>query len=960
MNGFSWEPDCVRSRIPDDLPAKAKFDDLVAAAASARSGGIMVVTGGTGSGKTTLTPLALACAGYASVRVAMPGRAMVRSAVQALKAWRMDKDVGQQLRGESRGLHSRVVFATYGALLQQLLADGELHSEAVILDEFHCLGDSSDLQVLLAALLCKPASERPLVVLTSATMPDLAAMGFPDGLPTVHVSSAGRFEVKHIDHLNARTAEEAEQLAFDRAVAAQLWLKSKHGDTGNACAIVFLPSREACEKRADEAVSRGLPAFAAHADLPKEDWALEGGPNRIIFCTSVLEASVTIKTVEVVIDSGLTKGLAVDPGTGQTYLSLQKATEAQSLQRAGRAGRLCPGHYCRIVPADFCARTPLPLGYDERFYVQLAALEVGVDTLPAGAKPAAELAHSKTHGLESALAMRGGELLECGHRMLRLQTTSLEQRVLDAASEADLLRAGISLVAWSRQGYQVFRRLKDSDPRHTVVTEQRAKLIKQAGGSEPHLWLLLRSVSASRQAKASLCLSDRVLQQVLDDELELCELLRLPRAPGGDEGTALAIADKLVKALEPLATLYAASEGGGRRGGRWASVQKLQPSCLGRADVPALLRDSAGGRWMACLATSPIEVGWRLKYEMKLTWPVDPRPAEPQQPPAWESWVVDSLPAVPQQPVPQPPAWESWALNSQAPTEAAQPPLRPSEAPQQLSWPTEPQPPLLPSASWPAASSLTRGKVGQLWVCAQNTATRPTGEIGSTRCGTVMVGEVYRQVGEGHAFYGSSPDDGQRITYVAALMSPAGGGASNWATLVSLRESGLFRALWVGFPAEPQVKPGSQAWEPQENTQAGYHEEPQAETQAEPAEAQLQRQTLPELQPPWPVAADAQPRAVAPPRPTTQPQPPQPPPQQPPQQPPQVVLPGDLFRSPTSVTCMWQLDALGCYFELVEVGGLAGGGWHGFQSPPPSLFIRGAAKPPLYLKNSKRWAVSPW
>jgi len=126
----------------------------------------MVFFGGTGSGKTTLTPLALACAGY-TVHVAMPGRgAMVRSAVQTLKTWRMDKEVGQQLRGESRWLRSRVGFATCGALLHQLLADGTVHSETVILDEFHCIGDSSDLQVLVAALLFKLASQRQLIVLT--------------------------------------------------------------------------------------------------------------------------------------------------------------------------------------------------------------------------------------------------------------------------------------------------------------------------------------------------------------------------------------------------------------------------------------------------------------------------------------------------------------------------------------------------------------------------------------------------------------------------------------------------------------------------------------------------------------------------------------------------------------------------------------------------------------------------
>lgn len=558
------------------------------------------MTGGTGSGKTTVTPLALACTG-ATVRVAMPGRAMVLSAVRALGGWGIE--AGQQLKGESKGLSGRIVFSTYGALLKQVLADELDPATTVVLDEFHELRRNSDLQALAAALLYR----RPRVlVLASATMPDISAFG---ETTRVHVSCEGRFRVRPMPVITVDTAVEAEQAVFDQAVDSQKWLLQKHGDHGDACVLAFLPSREACEKRAEEALALGISAYAAHSDVPKEDWGLAGGANRIIFSTDVLQASVTVPTVEVVVDSGMTKDLRLDSASGQCYLGLQKATEAQRQQRAGRAGRLCDGFVIHVEVNDLQACSELPLGCDDRFFLQMVSL--GIPEVPAAVRPDETLSTSKMARLAAAGAVVQGRLGRIGVRMLDWGTSLHEQRLLDVAEEAGLQAAGACVVAWSRRGGEVFRRLKDTDPQKAAIQRRREGLLEQAQGSDLRLWLLM-TASPSPATTRALGLSARKLKEIEADEEDLCVRLQVPRSCPTPEA-ALQNAVRLEAALLPLAEVF--QEDGG---GRWSSSSG---TCAG---LPQILKRYVGSTGaQASLGALPVDNGWRVKLVMHLTWPVE-------------------------------------------------------------------------------------------------------------------------------------------------------------------------------------------------------------------------------------------------------------------------------------------------------------------------------------------------
>ncbi|HNN00648.1 MAG TPA: ATP-dependent helicase C-terminal domain-containing protein, partial [Turneriella sp.] len=81
------------------------------------------------------------------------------------------------------------------------------------------------------------------------------------------------------------------------------------------------------------------------------------GERRIIVATPIAESSLTLEGLTVVIDSGLVRQPALDPGTGLSYLETVPITQDSAIQRAGRAGRLGPGTCYRMyTEADFRRR----------------------------------------------------------------------------------------------------------------------------------------------------------------------------------------------------------------------------------------------------------------------------------------------------------------------------------------------------------------------------------------------------------------------------------------------------------------------------------------------------------------------------------------------------------------------------------------------------------------------------
>lgn len=74
---------------------------------------------------------------------------------------------------------------------------------------------------------------------------------------------------------------------------------------------------------------------------------------KIILSTNIAENSVTIPTVNVVIDFCLTKYLVASPESNMASLKINWTSKTSCLQRAGRTGRVCDGDVYHMVPKRF-------------------------------------------------------------------------------------------------------------------------------------------------------------------------------------------------------------------------------------------------------------------------------------------------------------------------------------------------------------------------------------------------------------------------------------------------------------------------------------------------------------------------------------------------------------------------------------------------------------------------------
>lgn len=331
--------------------------------------GTVVVTAEPGAGKSTILPLVMANAaaartttdrsGTGRVVVLEPRRLAARATAARLAeligvaADRSDPLIGLTMRGEHRvGPSTRVEVVTEAVLTNRLQEDPELPGiDAVIFDEFHERNLHSDLSLAMA--LEVRATIRPdlMIMVMSATLDaePIAALLGGDGPPAPLVEVPGRTHPVETYHLRrpsprAWTAEVAD--ATMRAL-----------DTVTGDVLVFVPGVGEIDR-----VRRAIDErFGSNDDRP-ELIGLHGGSRRevhqavmtksrrrrVIVATAVAETSITIPSIEAVVDGGRLRRAVFDPGSGLGRLETGHATTFAADQRRGRAGRLGPGVCFRL------------------------------------------------------------------------------------------------------------------------------------------------------------------------------------------------------------------------------------------------------------------------------------------------------------------------------------------------------------------------------------------------------------------------------------------------------------------------------------------------------------------------------------------------------------------------------------------------------------------------------------
>ncbi len=257
--------------------------------------------------------------------------------------------VGYRVKMESKvGPATKIEVVTERILIRRIQSDPELSDIGLIIfDEFHERSVDTDLGLALALDIQSGLREDLKILVMSATLDGDAVAALMDDAPII--TSEGRsYPVEH-HYITPRKQSRIEDEAISAILRA---LKEEQGSL-----LVFLPGAGEIERVKSKLQERALdqnilvcPLYGMMS-FDTQDQAIrpaKSGQRKIVLSTAIAETSLTIEGIRIVIDCGLQRQSAFDPGTGMASLETVTVSKASADQRAGRAGRLEEGICYRL------------------------------------------------------------------------------------------------------------------------------------------------------------------------------------------------------------------------------------------------------------------------------------------------------------------------------------------------------------------------------------------------------------------------------------------------------------------------------------------------------------------------------------------------------------------------------------------------------------------------------------
>ncbi len=354
--------------FPEDLPVSARRDEIARAIAAHP---VVIVSGETGSGKTTQLPKICLTLGRGQRKLI--GHTQPRRIAASSVARRIAQELNTPL-GEVVGFKVRFTDQTRPGAAVKLMTDGILLAESqtdpllraydtIIIDEAH--ERSLNIDFLLGYLKqLLQSGKRPdlKLIITSATIDaERFAQHFGSkDAPAPVISVSGRTypvevrwrPVKDEDDADDRTLMDGIVDAVDECARA-----------GRGDVLVFLPGereiREAAEalRKHHPPATEILPLFARLSAEDQERVFKSGGARRIVLATNVAETSLTVPGIRYVVDTGVARVKRYSYRNKVEQLQVEPISQAAANQRAGRCGRVAEGICIRLYDeADFIKR----------------------------------------------------------------------------------------------------------------------------------------------------------------------------------------------------------------------------------------------------------------------------------------------------------------------------------------------------------------------------------------------------------------------------------------------------------------------------------------------------------------------------------------------------------------------------------------------------------------------------
>ncbi|HEY8606735.1 MAG TPA: ATP-dependent RNA helicase HrpA [Noviherbaspirillum sp.] len=375
--------------FPEELPVSGRRQEI---ADALRANQVVIVSGETGSGKTTQLPKICLALGRGSK--GLIGHTQPRRIAASSTAKRIAQELGSPL-GEHVGFKVRftdtlskgasVKLMTDGILLAETQTDPLLRQyDTIIIDEAHERSLNID---FLLGYLKQLLPRRPdlKLIITSATIDaERFARHFARGeTPAPVIEVSGRLYPVEIRYRpvesGAKQERQDKQDRADRADRAEGRAPSQREQRdlmeavvdavdelarlGPGDVLVFLPGEREIRDAA-EALRKHhpphveiLPLFARLSAQEQERVFRTTNARRIVLATNVAETSLTVPGIRYVVDAGLARVKRYSYRNKVEQLQIEPVAQSAANQRAGRCGRVAAGVCIRLYDEqDFLQR----------------------------------------------------------------------------------------------------------------------------------------------------------------------------------------------------------------------------------------------------------------------------------------------------------------------------------------------------------------------------------------------------------------------------------------------------------------------------------------------------------------------------------------------------------------------------------------------------------------------------
>jgi len=347
---------------PDELPVVARREEI---ARAIREHQVVIVSGETGSGKTTQLPkicLELGRGVNGLIGHTQPRRIAARTVAariaQELRS-PLGHAVGYKVRFSDRlSVDTYIKVMTDGILLAETQGDRLLKAyDTIIIDEAHERSLNID---FLLGYLKRLLPRRPdlKVIVTSATIEtERFSKHFAhSGTPAPVIEVSGRTYPVEVRYRPLEAAHEDEE--DQDTEEAILDAVDELARAGPGDILVFLPGEREIRETAEELRKHHpkgaeiLPLYARLSFEEQERVFKPSATRRVVLATNVAETSLTVPGIRYVVDTGLARVNRYSWRNKVEQLQIEKVSRASANQRAGRCGRVAPGICIRLYSED--------------------------------------------------------------------------------------------------------------------------------------------------------------------------------------------------------------------------------------------------------------------------------------------------------------------------------------------------------------------------------------------------------------------------------------------------------------------------------------------------------------------------------------------------------------------------------------------------------------------------------